>query len=175
CINVHSSLLPKYRGAAPINWAVLNGDTVTGVTIMHMATALDAGDMIDTVTTEIDPDETVEVLYKRLAQLGATQLVASVSAIENGTAKRVVQDSSKMTLAPMLDKSLSPMDWHKSARALHNQVRGLLPWPCAETMLDGVRCKVFATKVLSETSAKVPGTIVQADKNGLCIACGDGT
>ncbi|MEG0755832.1 MAG: methionyl-tRNA formyltransferase [Oscillospiraceae bacterium] len=175
CINVHSSLLPKYRGAAPINWAVLNGDTVTGVTIMHMATELDAGDMIDTVTTEIDPNETVEVLYKRLAQLGATQLVESVSAIENGTAKRVVQDGSKMTLAPMLDKSLSPMDWHKSARALHNQVRGLLPWPCAETMLDGVRCKVFSTKVLSETSEKTPGTIVQADKNGLCIACGDGT
>ncbi|MEG2454617.1 MAG: methionyl-tRNA formyltransferase [Oscillospiraceae bacterium] len=175
CINVHSSLLPKYRGAAPINWAVLNGDSETGVTIMHMATELDAGDIISTVTTAIDPDETVETLYARLAKLGGKLLAESVSRIADGTASRVAQDGSRKTLAPMLDRALSPMDWEKTARVLHNQVRGLIPWPCAETVLDGVRCKVFATSVLEESTEKAPGTILKADKNGLHIACGAGT
>ena len=148
CINVHSSLLPKYRGSAPIHWAILNGDQETGVTIMHMALALDAGDIIAQKTTPIDPDETVETLHDRLAQLGAELLVETVARIADGTATRTPQEESQVTLAPMLSRALSPMDWTRPARALHDQVRGLIPWPAAVTELNGTRCKIFATTVL---------------------------
>lgn len=175
CINVHSSLLPKYRGAAPINWAVINGDAETGVTIMHMATELDAGDIIDQVSTPIDPDETVETLHDRLARLGAELLVETVEHLADDTATRTPQEESQVTLAPMLSRALSPMDWSRPARALHDQVRGLLPWPAAVTELGGVRCKILATTVLEETTEKAPGSVVTADKTGLKIACGEGT
>jgi len=175
CINVHSSLLPRYRGAAPINWAILNGDGVSGVTIMHMATELDAGDIISQVETPIDPNETVEALHDRLADLGAKLLVDTVAEIANGTAKRTPQDSAQVTFAPMLSRELSPMDWSRSARELHDQVRGLIPWPAAVTELGGVRCKVYATKVCEEQTVAEAGTVVKADKKGLKIACGGGT
>lgn len=175
CINVHSSLLPRYRGAAPINWAILNGDRESGVTIMHMATELDAGDIISQAATPIDPDETVEALHDRLAGLGAELLVQTVARIEAGTAVRTPQDPEKVSFAPMLSRELSPMDWTRPARALHDQVRGLIPWPAAVAELGGVRCKVYATKVDAQTTAKEPGTVVQADKKGLKIACGGGT
>ena len=175
CINVHSSLLPRYRGAAPINWAILNGDKVSGVTIMHMATELDAGDIISQVETPIDPDETVESLHDRLADLGAKLLAETVEAIGNGTATRTPQNAEQVTFAPMLSRELSAMDWTKSARALHDQVRGLIPWPAAVAELGGVRCKVFATKVCGETTHAEPGTVVKADKKGLKIACGEGS
>lgn len=175
CINVHSSLLPRYRGAAPINWAILNGDRESGVTIMHMATELDAGDIISQAATPIDPDETVEALHDRLAELGARLLVDTVTQIAAGTATRTPQDPEKVTFAPMLSRELSPMDWTKPARALHDQVRGLIPWPAAVAELSGVRCKVYATKVDGQTTSKEPGTVVQADKKGLKIACGDGS
>lgn len=175
CINVHSSLLPKYRGSAPIHWAILNGDQETGVTIMHMALALDAGDIIAQKTTPIDPDETVETLHDRLAQLGAELLVETVARIADGTATRTPQEESQVTLAPMLSRALSPMDWTRPARALHDQVRGLIPWPAAVTELNGTRCKIFATTVLQETTGKAPGSILAADKKGLKVACGEGT
>lgn len=175
CINVHSSLLPKYRGSAPIHWAILNGDQETGVTIMHMALALDAGDIIAQKTTPIDPDETVETLHDRLAQLGAELLVETVARIADGTATRTPQEESQVTLAPMLSRALSPMDWTRPARALHDQVRGLIPWPAAVTELNGTRCKIFATTVLDETTGKAPGSILAADKKGLKVACGEGT
>ena len=175
CINVHSSLLPRYRGAAPINWAILNGDEVSGVTIMHMATELDAGDIISQVETPIDPNETVESLHDRLADLGAKLLVDTVAEIANGTAKRTLQDPAQVTFAPMLSRELSPMDWNRSARELHDQVRGLIPWPAAVTELGGVRCKVYATKVCEEQTVAEAGTVVKADKKGLKIACGGGT
>ncbi len=175
CINVHSSLLPAYRGAAPINWAILNGDEQTGVTIMHMATELDAGDMIAQQATPIDPRETAEELTARLAQLGAELLVQAVADIEAGTAARTPQEHEKHTLAPMLSKELSPMDFNRTARELNCQVRGLYPWPSAVTELDGVRCKILSTTVSGEATEKVPGTVVQADKNGLKLACGGGT
>ncbi len=174
CINVHSSLLPKYRGAAPIHWAILNGEKETGVTIMHMALALDAGDIIRQRTTPIDPDETVEDLHDRLAQLGAELLVETVAQLADGTATRTPQEESQVTLAPMLSRALSPMDWTRPARALHDQVRGLIPWPAAVTELGGVRCKILATTVLDETTGKAPGSVVAADKTGLKLACGDG-
>lgn len=175
CINVHSSLLPKYRGSAPIHWAILNGDQETGVTIMHMALALDAGDIIAQKTTPIDPDETVETLHDRLAQLGAELLVETVARIADGTVTRTPQEESQVTLAPMLSRALSPMDWTRPARALHDQVRGLIPWPAAVTELNGTRCKIFATTVLEETTGKAPGSILAADKKGLKVACGEGT
>ena len=175
CINVHSSLLPKYRGAAPIHWAVLNGDSETGVTIMHMAHDLDAGDIIAQAATPIDSDETVVALHDRLAVLGAELLVNVVADIAAGTATRTPQEHGKATLAPMLSRELSPMDWSRPARALHNQVRGLVPWPAAVTELGGNRCKVFSASVLGATTSAAPGTILAAGKEGIQVACGEGT
>ena len=172
-INVHSSILPKYRGAAPINWAILNGETVTGDTIMYMAKELDAGDIIRCAETAIDPDEDAQELTARLAELGAKTLVDVVADMGRGTVARTPQDHSRSTYAPMLDKTLSPMDFKRSAQALHNQVRGLIPWPCATMALQGKTVKVFRTQVGEETSA-APGTVVAADKKGIAVACGDG-
>ena len=175
CINVHSSLLPKYRGSAPIHWAILNGDQESGVTIMHMALALDAGDIISQAVTPIDPDETVETLHDRLAHMGARLLVDTVVSIGDGTAVRTPQQEDLVTHAPMLSRALSPMDFTRPARELHNQVRGLIPWPAAVTELNGTRCKIFSTAVLTETTGKEPGTVIAADKKGLKMACGGGT
>jgi methionyl-tRNA formyltransferase len=171
CINVHSSLLPKYRGAAPINWAILNGDQETGVTIMHMAAALDAGDVISQAVTPIGPNETAPELTARLAQLGGQLLVETVAQIQGGTATRTPQEESKVTLAPMLSKELSPLDFSKPAQALHDQVRGLIPWPAATAQVGGTRCKVFTTQVEDRTGT--PGTVLEAGKNGLLVACGE--
>ena len=175
CINVHSSLLPKYRGAAPINWAILNGEAVTGVTIMHMAPARDAGDIIAQVSTPIGADETAPTLTARLAELGAELLVSAVEAIGAGTAARTPQDEADSTYAPMLSRELSPMDWSKPARTLHDQVRGLLPWPAAVAEFGGIRCKVFSTDLPLQTTDAAPGTILEAGKRGIDIACGGGT
>ena len=176
CINVHSSLLPKYRGAAPINWAVINGDTVSGVTIMHMATELNAGDSIIQESTEIGPDETAEELYRRLSILGAGLLVQAVSAIEAGIAQRTPQNGAEATLAPMLGKELSPMDWSRTAHALHCQVRGLLPWPVASTdKLAGETIKIYRTEETGERTQARPGTVLAAGKQGIDVACGEGT
>jgi methionyl-tRNA formyltransferase len=172
-INVHSSILPQYRGAAPINWAILNGETVTGDTIMYMAKELDAGDIIRCAETAIDPDEDAQELTARLAELGAKTLVDVVADMGRGIVARTPQDHSRSTYAPMLDKSLSPMDFTRSAQALHNQVRGLIPWPCATMELQGKTVKVFRTQVGEETAA-APGTVVAADKRGIAVACGDG-
>lgn len=172
-INVHSSILPQYRGAAPINWAILRGETVTGVTIMYMARELDAGDIIRCAETPIGPDEDAGELTARLAELGAKTLVDVVAELGRGAVERTPQDHSRSTYAPMLDKSLSPMDFTRSAQSLHNQVRGLIPWPCAAMDLQGRTVKVFRTQVGEETTAPA-GTIVAADKKGIAVACGDG-
>ena len=172
-INVHSSLLPKYRGAAPINWAILNGERVTGVSIMYMAKDLDAGDVILCRETPIDPDEDAQALTARLALLGADALAEAVEHLKNGTAQRTAQDHSAFTYAPMLDRSLSPMDFTRSAQQLHDQVRGLIPWPCASMTLDGRTVKVYRTAIGGET-ALAAGRIAEAGKQGLAIACGDG-
>ncbi len=172
-INVHSSLLPQYRGAAPINWAILDGLDETGVTIMYMAKELDAGDIIHTVKTAIDIDETAQELTLRLADLGAQALSETVDMLANGTAVRTPQEHEKHTYAPMLSKALSPIDWTKSARQIHDQVRGLIPWPCASTVVGGKNVKVFKTAFGAETAAAA-GTVVSAGKQGIEIACGDG-
>lgn len=175
CINVHSSLLPKYRGAAPINWAVVNGDAETGVTIMHMAKELDAGDIIGQVVTPIDPNEFVEQVHDRLAQLGGKLLVEVVSQLEQGTAARTPQDPAQVTYAPMLSRELCPIDWNQSAKAIHNKVRGLVPWPATSTnCFTAEPVKVFNVTETFVKTNKTPGTVVAASKEGIDIACGDG-
>ena len=174
CVNVHSSLLPRYRGAAPINWAILNGEDETGVTIMKMAEGMDTGDILAQAKTPIDINENAAQLFGRLAEIGAPLLVETVRAIEAGTVRPVPQDNDQATHAPMLSREQSPMDWSKSARQLHDQARGLFPWPAATAVLDGIRCKILRTAQSVETTNKAPGTVLQADKKGLRVACGDG-
>lgn len=173
CINVHSSLLPKYRGAAPINWAILNGEETTGVSIMYMAKELDAGDIILQKETPIGPDEDAQALTARLADLGAEALSEAVAAIGNGTAARTPQDESRQTYASMLTKEMSPIDWTRSAREIDCQVRGLIPWPCAACELAGQRFKVYRTAPGEQTGA-APGTVLSAGKQGIQVACGGG-
>lgn len=173
-INVHSSLLPQYRGAAPINWAVLNGDEETGVTIQYMAAELDAGDILLTKRTAIDPQEDAAQLYGRLGELGGEAASEALALLERGEAPRIPQVyGPQYQYASMLSREMSPLDWAKPARTLVNQVRGLIPWPCASTEVAGVRWKVFRAHVGEETG-KAPGTILSADKNGVAVACGDG-
>ena len=172
-INVHSSILPQYRGAAPINWAILDGRKETGVTIMYRAKDLDAGDVICMRKTEILPEEDAQELTGRLALLGADALAEAIGQLASGTVVRTPQDHSAFSYAPMLSKELSPMDWSRSAQALHDQVRGLIPWPCATMELGGKKVKVFKTRIGGEVQAEA-GAIVTADKRGLEIACGDG-
>ena len=172
-INVHSSILPKYRGAAPINWAILNGEEETGVTIMYMAKELDAGDILHVAKTGIDPEENAQTLTARLADLGAGALLETVEMLKNGTARRTPQDHDAHTYAPMLSKALSPVDWNRGAREICDQIRGLIPWPCASCEIAGRQFKLFRAKA-GESSSAAPGTVLSADKNGIVVACGKG-
>ena len=175
CINVHSSLLPKYRGSAPIHWAILNGDNESGVTIMHMAKAMDAGDVIAQAVTPIDPNETVETLHDRLAQMGAALLTEVVEQLRDRTATRTPQDDSQVTYAPMLSRERSPLDWTRTARQLHDQVRGLIPWPATTTdIIGGQPVKIFEVEETGVQTDATPGTIVAVGKQGIDVACGDG-
>ena len=175
CINVHSSLLPKYRGAAPINWAVLNGETETGVSIMYMAKELDAGDVILQKSTSIGETEDAQALTQRLAELGAEALSETVKALATGTAARIPQEHEKHTYAPMLGKELSPVDWTRSAHEISCQVRGLIPWPCATTdVISGEEMKLYAVQETGEETSARPGTVTAAGKQGIDLACGDG-
>lgn len=175
CVNVHSSLLPKYRGAAPINWAVVNGEAESGVTIMEVAHDLDAGDILAQARTPIGPDETAEDLHDRLAVMGGELLAETVAGIADGTAVRTPQDHEKATLAPMLSRKLSHIDWTQSAQAIHNAIRGLYPWPAASTdVISGDTVKIFRSSLPGRTASAYPGVIVSAGKEGIDIACGDG-
>ena len=174
-INVHASLLPKYRGAAPINWAILDGEAETGVSIMYMAKELDAGDVLRVAKTPIGPEETAPELWDRLAALGAQALSETIPTLADGTAVATPQDGTKATYAAMLSRELSPVDWTRPAHAVSCQVRGLLPWPCASTdVINGEPMKLYAVKETGETTSAAPGTIVAAGKQGIDIACGDG-
>ncbi len=172
-INVHSSLLPKYRGAAPINWAILNGEAETGVTIQYMAQELDTGDIILQKSTPIGETEDAQALTARLAELGAEALSEAVGALSGGTARRTPQDHARQSYASKLGRELSPVDWTRSAREISCQVRGLIPWPCASTELAGRRLKLYRTAPGRETD-RAPGTILSAGKQGIEVACGDG-
>ncbi len=174
-INVHASLLPKYRGAAPINRAILEGETETGVSIMYLAKELDAGDVLRMAKTPIGPDETAPELWDRLAKLGAETLSAVIPAIADGSAVATPQDGSGATYAAMLSRKLSPVDWTKSAHAIHCQIRALQPWPCAATdVISGEEMKLHRSVETGETTASHPGDIVRAGKDGIDVACGDG-
>ena len=173
CINVHSSLLPKYRGAAPINWAVVNGEKETGVTIMYMAQGLDTGDIITQRATPIGAEEDAEILYTRLAALGGALLTETLDQIAAGTAQRTPQDDAQHSYAPMLSRALSPIDWNRSAQAIHDQIRGLVPWPATTFELEGKTFKAFSSRVGNSTE-KEPGTLIGGDNDGIKFACGDG-
>ena len=172
-INVHSSLLPKYRGAAPINWAILNDEKETGVSIMYMVKELDAGDVLHVLKTEIGAEEDLPSLWARLSDLGAQALAETLPMLENGTAVRTPQDESRVTYASMLSREMSPIDWNKPARAIDCQVRGLIPWPCATAETAGTRFKVYRTAP-GQSTAKAPGTVLSAGKKGIEVACGNG-
>lgn len=171
-VNVHSSLLPKYRGAAPVQWAVLNGDTVTGVSTMYLAPEMDTGDVIFTVKTEIGEFETSGELFDRLMVMGAELLHKTLRAIENGTAPRSKQDESQASYVTMLDKSMSPIDWSRSPREIVKHICGLQPWPVATTEIGGLMFRIFKAEYTDTVTDKAPGTVVAADKRGIEIACG---
>ena len=171
-INIHASILPQYRGSAPYQWAVLDGLAETGVTAMYLCREMDAGDMIDVAKTPIGPDETAGELLDRLAVLGAELLSKTLSQVEKGEAKGVPQDASKATYAPMLDKTMCPIDWTKTAQQIHDHVRGLHPWPVATAELAGTKFKIHATAVVDGSGT--PGTILGLTKTGLQVACGEG-
>ena len=172
CINIHASLLPKYRGSAPYQWAVLDGLTETGVTAMYLTREMDAGDIIDISKTPIGENETAGELLDHLAVLGAELLSRTLTRFESGKVPATPQDASGVSYAPMLDKSMCPIDWTKTAQQVHNHVRGLHPWPVATMELQGKTFKVHATRVV-EGSGK-PGEILGLTKAGLRIACGEG-
>ena len=174
CINIHASLLPQYRGSAPYQWAVLDGCKETGVTAMYLCREMDAGDMIDTAVTAIGPNETAGELLDRLAVLGADLLKDTLSRMEQGAVKGTPQDHAKATYAPMLDKSMCPIDWTQPAQKIHDKVRGLHPWPVATAEIQGTKFKIHATVVLDETTDAAPGTILGLTKTGLRMACGEG-
>ena len=172
CINIHASLLPKYRGSAPYQWAVLDGLTETGVTAMYLTREMDAGDIIDISKTPIGENETAGELLEHLAVLGAELLSRTLTRFESGKVPATPQDASGVCYAPLLDKSMCPIDWTKTAQQVHNHVRGLHPWPVATMELQGKTFKVHATRVV-EGSGK-PGEILGLTKTGLRIACGEG-
>ena len=172
CINIHASLLPKYRGSAPYQWAVLDGLAQTGVTAMYLCREMDAGDIIDVSKTPIGENETAGELLDRLAVLGAELLSKTLRRFEGGKVPAVPQNEAEVSYAPMLDKSICPIDWAKTAQQVHNHVRGLHPWPVATMELQGKTVKVHATRVV-EGSGR-PGEILGLTKTGLRIACGEG-
>lgn len=173
-VNVHGSLLPKYRGAAPIQWAVLNGDKVTGVTTMYLANEMDTGDIIYAEETPIGEFETSGELYDRLKLMGAKLLSRTLRDIENGTAPRRAQDHDKASYVKMLDKSLCPLDFTRPARLVIKQICGLQPWPVA-TLTIGKDCfRVFSACYGSKNCGAVPGTILDTKGKGIEVACGDG-
>ena len=174
CINIHASLLPKYRGAAPYQWAVLNGEKESGVSAMYLCREMDAGDVIETVSTPIGPEETAGQLLGRLAELGGGLLSRTLARLEQGPVARFPQDSAQATYAPMLDKSMCPIDWTRTAEQIHNQIRGLHPWPVATAELGGKRFKIHSGVVIPGRPGAAPGTVLGLTKEGLQIACGQG-
>ncbi len=173
-INVHGSLLPKYRGAAPIQWAVLNGDKITGVTTMYLASEMDTGDIIYTAETEIGEYETSGELFDRLKDMGAELLVKTLRDIDAGTAPRTPQDHSKASYVTMLDKSICPIDWNKTPREVLKHIYGLQPWPVSTMELEGKTVRVFAAEYTDGKTEKTPGAVISTDKGGLEIACAGG-
>lgn len=176
CINVHASLLPKYRGAAPINWCIINGEAETGVTTMLMNEGMDTGDMLVKMSTPIEENETAGELFERLAVLGADTLTETLKQLQEGTLVRTPQSEEGSCYASMLSKKDSPIDWTKSAQAVHNQIRGLSPWPGASSVLEEKVFKIHQSilpKDRNGTSPSQPGQI-SVDSGRMFVTCGDG-
>jgi len=174
CVNVHASLLPKYRGAAPIQWAVLNGDQVTGVTTMRMDEGLDTGDMIMKQEVIVDENETGGSLFDKLSEVGAKLCVKTMEAIENGTAVYTPQDDALATHTGKIQKEMGSIDWSKDAEVIERLVRGLNPWPSAYTRIDDKNLKIWRAKVISHEVKAAPGCILKVTKDELEVQTGNG-
>ena len=174
-VNVHGSLLPKYRGAAPIQWSVINGDKITGITTMYMDAGMDTGDMIEKFELEILESDTYGTLYEKMKVLGGKAIISTLEKIADGTAPRKKQPED-FTMAPMIQKEMGAIDWNKSSEEIRNQIRGFNPMPGAYSELGSERVKIWMAEKMSEASSEiVPGTILYKDtKNGLVIKTGDG-
>ncbi len=175
CINVHGSLLPQYRGAAPIQWSVINGEKETGVTIIQMNEGMDTGDILLKAVIQTDQEETSGSLYNKLAVLGSETLLKAIRGLQDGTLVPVSQNHELATVAPMLKKDDGLIDWHKDAKTLECLIRGLDPWPTAFCFFNSKRLRLFSPEVLHKESDAQPGTVLQADKRGIFVACGSNT
>ena len=175
CINVHASLLPKYRGAAPIQWSVIDGEKETGVTTMYMNEGLDTGDIIDKVVVPIDKKETGGSLFDKLAIEGGKLILITLIELENGTAVRTPQDDSKSNYAGMINKQLGKIDFNKSANEIERLIRGLNPWPSAYTKMDGKTLKIWDADVDDSENDSAPGTITEVGKDFIRVATGKGS
>ena len=172
CVNIHASILPQYRGSAPYQWAVLDGCKETGVTAMYLCREMDAGDIIEISKTSIGPDETAGELLDRLAELGADLLSKTMGRMAAGDVSHTAQEHEKATYAPMLDKTMCPIDFTKTAQQVHDHVRGMNPWPVATMELQGNKFKVYSTAIVSGKGR--PGQVLGLTKTGLVMACGEG-
>ena len=170
CINIHASLLPKYRGAAPIEWSIIDGEDVTGVTTMYMEKGLDTGDMIEKEEIVIEADDTGATLHDKLAEAGGRLIITTLEAVKSGTATRTEQDDSLSCYAKMLSKDMGNIDFSKDAASIERLIRGLNPWPCAYTTLDGKSLKLFKADVVEKEGN--PGEIIEVTKKNFTVACG---
>lgn len=175
-VNVHASLLPKYRGGAPVHYAIMNGEKETGVTIMEMIKKMDAGDIITQATVSVDSEDNVGTMFDKLSVLGKDLLIDTLPDYLSGKVTGSAQDESQVTFSPNISREEESIDWTKTATEVRNQVRGMNPWPVAHTLYQDNRWKIFEGTVLSEmNTTELPGTIIKADKHDLWIACGQGT
>ncbi|XTR37369.1 methionyl-tRNA formyltransferase [Paraclostridium tenue] len=174
CVNVHASLLPKYRGAAPLNWVIINGEEKTGVTTMYMDVGLDTGDMILKSEIILDDEITAGELHDKMMIDGANVLKETIDLIAQGKAPREKQNDDETCYSPIMDKTLGNIDWNKSAKDIHNLVRGVNPWPSAYTTYENQTMKIWKTKVVDKNSDKAPGTILKVDKEGIEVNTGNG-
>ncbi len=175
CINVHASLLPKYRGAAPIQRAIIDGEKITGVTTMYMAEGLDTGDMLLKSEVEITADDNFETLHDKLAEKGAELIVKTIKALENGELNPEKQDDALSNYAKMITKETALIDWSKNANDIHNQVRGLCPVPKAFTFYEGKQLKICRSLVSDKKTKEAPGSIISRDNSSFSVACGGGS
>lgn len=173
CINVHASLLPKYRGAAPMQWSIIDGETETGITTMYMAKGLDTGDMILKAKITMDPKETGETLHDKLSVLGGPLIIETLKQLEAGTAPRIKQDDSLSCYASMLDKELGCIDWSKDAASIERLIRGLNSWPSAYTFWNGKTLKIWNSDVVPYEGEEENGTVIAKDKLSFTVKCGE--
>lgn len=175
CVNVHASLLPRYRGAAPLNWVIINGEEKTGVTTMYMDEGLDTGDMILKSEIPLDDEITAGELHDKMMIDGAQVLKETIDLISKGQAPREKQNNENTCYSPIMNKSLGNIDWNKSAKDIHNLIRGINPWPSAYTTYEAQTMKIWKTKVINENSYKKPGTILSVGKEGIEVSTGEGS